>query len=249
MMNVMKTGLGRTLLAATAVAGVMALAAPQAHATFLIQTSADGSSWNNYYSNATDGTTYLSPGGLTVNGLSITQVNVTSNSPGSVTASYEDSSAFSVKNTTSAAITAYLLVTSQNFTTPSGIGPFELDNSIAGTITNAGIGSSVQDRSAVSQLNLSGAPILGSSNITSWAVAPLSGHAPYLADTNIVFSPLASPYSMAQEIEITLGAGAQIAITADSQLYAVPEPATYATFAVGLLALAGMGFTAARRRG
>ena len=30
---------------------------------------------------------------------------------------------------------------------------------------------------------------------------------------------------------------------------AVPEPATYATFAVGLLALTGIGFTAARRRG
>ena len=75
---------GRRLLTGAALAGCTAMGASQANATFLIQTSADGATWDTFYSNATDGTIY-SGSGVADNGLEITALSISSNSPGSST--------------------------------------------------------------------------------------------------------------------------------------------------------------------
>ena len=172
---------------------------------------------------------------------------VSSTSPGSPVFADEVTTA-EVSNTTGSSLTAYLLLSSQNFVSPSG--GVQISAGAQGVIKNAGAGgSSVTVLGVVDQSNQSGTAILGSSLKAPLSVSAFSGGTSYSNQTTSGSIALTSGYSIAEEIEVTLAAGAEITLDANVVVAPVstPEPASLATMAIGLLALMGVRFGRAGR--
>ena len=147
-------------------------------------------------------------------------------------------------NTSEQTVTAYLLVTSQNFMQPTG-SPVTLSAALGGTIANPGVGgSTIAVLGAVSSSNASGAAILASPLNTGWASSTFTSGSTF--SSSAVLYPVSldeGPYSVGEELQLTLGAGAHVSLDATSNLSA-PEPATWAMMALGF---AGLGFAGWRR--
>jgi hypothetical protein len=164
-------------------------------------------------------------GSFNANGITITTLSATSNSPGTSSLSFVTSATVNMSNTDTIAHTITIDVSAPNFMSPTAPPPVALFSHIGGTVF---VGSSSNAISFSSCVNgTPGCPGSatagpGTPDITT---ATLGGGS-FSDDKFAAIASLTAPYSLAETITITLGAGARVNFSASTTLVPVPEPAS-----------------------
>jgi hypothetical protein len=224
------------------VAAALIASAPGAHAGLLLEYSAGGGSFITICS-AASGASCSAPSFVTSNGLDFVVVGATSNSPGTQGGSDLLTATVQLTNPTAAAQSIELLSGDTGFTTPTAPPSVQFLNSIAGTVVTGGAANVFTSQACLDQGN--GQNVCPGDFTTPLITAAITNPG---AGENSNFTDLSSltePYSMTEELMITLSPGANINFTASSDVTpsAVAEPTSLA-----LIVSALVGWWVARRR-
>lgn len=235
----------RNLLLATAAVGALALAAPAAHATLII--NASGGAVVNLVN------TPLNAGAATnvvlANGVNVSVLSASGNSPGGATAELFGSTT-QITNNTGATQSVTLALIMSGFTSPIVPPIAVLMNNLSGTWT-ANLGTSTisavgcvdpSNSAGTSQLTCPGGSI--SAPALPGNVTGFNGSFNSPTASALVTNPL-SLYAIDEIVTISIANGGNFNLTTSESLSSVPEPASLALFGVGLL---GLGFVANRKR-
>lgn len=170
-------------------------------------------------------------------GFSLNSETVFTNSPGGPSFSILDLT-FSLSSSGDVGGTIQVTASGTDFTFPAAGVPSTLTSTISGNMNPAG-GSVTAQQWATLSNELFGSPS-GLGPITPGAQGPFTTVG--FNNTATVGFTSATPYSITDRVNLTLGAGASM--TGDLQSVVTPEPATMFLAGLGLLAL---GFAARRR--
>jgi hypothetical protein len=225
------------LLAATALLGFTVPYA--ANATLILDESVNGGAFTTICS----GGPSCTPGVVFTDaaGMQFTILGATSNSPGTSTSASVLQATVDLINTSGATQSIVLRVGDTGYTAPTG--NVNLLNNISGTVLVGGsanvFNSIACADSSNGQSNCSGAfqtPLIAA-NIT----VPGSG----ANSDSLAIAALGGPFSLTQELDITLNAGGQINFSASADVVPAGEPASLAIMGVGLV---GLGWIVSWRR-
>lgn len=233
----------RKFLAALVLAAVPALWASGAQADLLVEFSIGGGPFSTICT-APSGTACA--GSVAAGGFVVTLQSATSNSPGTPTLADILSGALSISNTNASGTTASieLLIGDTGYTAPTTVLPNSLllASHIGGTVVTGDLLNTLTYVSCVDQAN--GQNVCPGTLATAALSPDVTSSGSFSATNSAIFSLLSAPFSMTEQINLTLSGGSTMNYSASSQLAPVPEPVTMFLGGTGLLGLA----LAARRR-
>ncbi len=225
--------------------GVLALLAfaPLAHANYVISYSLNGAAAVTCANSIDDtfASCFAVPTSLG-SGVTVTQITGSSNSPG--TPSLSDQSGSVVKISAAAPTTLDIWLAAQDFVAPTAP-PALIYSSSLTLITGTGAGtigleSCADTSNGTAPLSGSFCSGVGSPTLNNSFIYAGLTHG--LADNNsaTVSSPSASPYSLSQEVTLSLSAGSTVELQTAQSLTPTPEPASLTMVGAGLIGLAGL---------
>jgi hypothetical protein len=233
----------RKLLYTAAALGFAALA-PSARAGLLLEYSTDnGATFTTLCSNAS-GTFCVNGFSATVNGISLVVNGMLSNSPGTPTLADLFSSSVAITNTTLGSRSIQIRAGDTGFTGPTAPpGSLMLESAIGGSVAIAGAGNTLSYISCISATNAQDAC---PGTVSTAPVTPhITQRGDYSASDTVNITTLGAPFSMTEQLNLTLSAFSSINFSASSTLSPVPEPASLGLLGIGLI---GLGFVASRKR-
>jgi hypothetical protein len=232
---------GYRLIAAAAAA--VLIGCPPAKAGLLLEYSTGGAFTT--ICAAASGTSCNAPAFVTSNGLDFIVVGATSNSPGTAGGSDLLTATVQLTNPTAANQSIELLSGDIGFTTPTAPPPVEFLNSISGTVVTGGPANAFSSQACLSEAN--GQNVCPGDFITPLITAAITVPGAGANSDFTTLPALTTPYSMTEELLITLSPGANINFTASSDVTptSVAEPGSLALLGAGL---AGFGLLGWRRR-
>ena len=173
----------------------------------------------------------------TVAGFGIAITVAASNSPGSATGGLLQIQSLDVQNGNPEASTLIIRVRDTGFTTPGGAGSsIRMDSAVGGTFTNAPVGNNLTFQSFADPNNVDPAAAVNTAALvftksTNLATESFSG----ANFTN--FNRNAGPYSLMNKTTMQLAPGAQMNMSGTTATSLVPEPASLALLAAGVLGM------------
>jgi hypothetical protein len=168
----------------------------------------------------------------------------TSNTPGTPTLAELLSSSLAIANIGTITQSIEFLIGDNGFTKPSAPPSLLLNSHIGGSVVVGGPGNSLSFASCVDPSNTLNGCGAGST-IAGPGTPNIANTGSFQDDKTAIVSILGVPYSMRQDIKITLDAGKSFNFSDNTTLVSVPEPASLVLLGMGLL---GMGMFARTRR-
>jgi len=225
---------GFIVLALVLLATTMATQVQAGTCTFpslCIEYSLDGGATINQLVTGSSGSTIADS--ATLGSFQVTVVSATSNSPGTPSLAELLSATLQIQNTGSSTATLELFIGDVNFTAPTAPPGLLLNSHIGGSVVSTGdyADNSLSFSSCVDPTN--GQDTCGTSTplglITAGPGTPsINTAASFASDKYASILSLGAPYSISQELTLTLGAGSQMNFSDNSSLTPVPEPASIA---------------------
>jgi hypothetical protein len=224
------------LFAATALLGFSVPYA--ANATLILDESVNGGAFTTICS----GGPSCTPGVVFTDsaGMQFTILGATSNSPGTPTSASVLQATVDLINTSSATQSIVLRVGDTDYSAPTG--SVTLLNNISGTVLVGGAQNVFDSTACVNGANVqSTCGAFTTPTIAANITLPGSG----ANSDSLAIAALGGLFSLTQELDITLNAGAQINFSASADVVPAGEPASLALMGVGLV---GLGWIVSRRR-
>jgi hypothetical protein len=180
----------------------------------------------------------------TTNGLVFSTFGTTSNSPGAASGADLLTATVQVTNPTAVNESIEILAGDIGFTMPTAPPTVEFLNSISGTVVIGGAANVFTSQACLSQANAQNT--CPGNFITPLITAAITNPGAGANSNFTLLSSLTQPYSMTEDLHITLSPGANINFTASSNVTptGVSEPTSLALLGAGLIGLWGF----ARRR-
>ena len=176
-------------------------------------------------------------------GLVLTMTGGQSNSPGTPTLALLLSSALSVMNTNaSGTATAHLLIGDTGFRAPTG-NNVTLFSHIGGSVA---VGDPLNTMSFFSSVDQGNGQNVSPGTFNTAAVTPnISAAGSYDASNSAAIPLVSGPYSMTENLTITLSAGSIMNYSSSTTLSPVPEPVSLLLVGTSLI---GLGVSLRRKR-
>ena len=232
----------RVGLGAAAAAGLLASAMTTANANLIVSISEDGGAYSTVLNDAIN----AGPDIWGYNGTYFTIVagGASSNSPGTSSLSKVLSSTLSVTNNGTATHTLSILIGAQDFTAPTAPPAVMVDSHIGGSVVINDPTNTASFLSCVRQSNVSATSACsGSAHITPTGTPNITSGS-FSDDQYLQINSLSGPYSLSQELMLSMSGGSELNFATNTVVSPVPEPGALSLMAMGLI---GLGFASRRR--
>jgi hypothetical protein len=176
----------------------------------------------------------------TSNGLDFVVVGATTNSPGTPTGSDILTATVQLTNPTATDQSIEILSGATGYTMPTAPPQLEFLNSISGTVITGGAANVFTSQACLDQAN--GQNVCPGTFVTPLITANIVSPGAGANSNFTLLASLSQPYSMTEDLHITLAPGANINFTASSDVTptAASEPSSLLLLGAGLLGLGVM---------
>lgn len=215
------------------------LSASGASANLLVEYSIDGGATFTTICSAASGTA-CAGSATTTNGIAMTFETATSNSPGTPTLADLLSAVASIQNkNASGTASVELLIGDTGYSLPTAPPSLTFESAIGDTVVVGDSQNTLAYFSCIAQSN--GQNVCPGNYTTPTLTPSITTVGSSNASNSISVSTLSAPYSMTEEVQLTLSGGSQINYSASSRLTPTPEPASLTILGSALVGLAWLG--------
>jgi len=223
-----------------ALGAILALGiATPARADLEIQLSTDGVNFTEVAFATSGGTASYTN---TFGNITFNTLETSSNSPGTADLSKVLGATLDAINNTSSAQTIYIKLGDTGFTSPTAPPPILVNSHIGGSVVGSNAGNALTFQSYVDPNNGQNTTLGTTPGTQTLGVTTGS----FSNDAYATIDTLGSPYSITEELVLTLGAsGGELNFSSNTTLTPLPEPSAMAIAGLGALCMIGYGL---RRR-